>query len=467
MMSNAFHFQLVMPVVSLLAVLAVCGSVRAESEFKKADGYRGIWYYNQKTDSEYVYKYSGGLGTYCAKHIPMAAYAPEANKTFFVYGGTKPDKLSVLEMVSYYDHATGQVPKPTILMDKGTADAHDNPVIAIDDSGYVWVFASAHGTSRPAYIFKSKEPYNVDDFDELHDFNYSYPQPWYIPGQGFLFLHTRYAGGRGLNWMTSADGITWSEPKKLAHIAQGHYQVSWPCGKKVGTAFNYHPVKIGLNFRTNLYYVETDDMGKTWKTAAGEIVETPITDARSPALVHDYEAEGLLQYMKDVNYDAKGNPVILHVTSKGWEPGPQNGPHEWRVAHWTGAQWALHTVTTNDNNYDTGCLHIEPDGTWRIIGPTETGPQPYNPGGEIAVWVSKDEGATWTKLRQITHDSPYNHTYARRPVNAHPDFYAFWADGHGREPSDSRLYFCDKEGKRVMRFPFEMSEDFATPELVE
>ena len=34
----------------------------------------------------------------------------------------------------------------------------------------------------------------------------------------------------------------------------------------------------------------------------------------------------------------------------------------------------------------------------------------------------------------------------RKTVNAHPDFYAFWADGHARQPSDSRLYFCNQRG---------------------
>ena len=52
-------------------VLGVAASAD-ESAFQKDTGYRGIWYYNQKTNDEYVYKYSGGLGTYCAKHIPTA-----------------------------------------------------------------------------------------------------------------------------------------------------------------------------------------------------------------------------------------------------------------------------------------------------------------------------------------------------------------------------------------------------------
>ena len=34
-------------------------------------------------------KYSGGLGTYTAKHVPMAIYVPEVEKIFLVYGGAK------------------------------------------------------------------------------------------------------------------------------------------------------------------------------------------------------------------------------------------------------------------------------------------------------------------------------------------------------------------------------------------
>ena len=32
-----------------------------------------------------------------------------------------------LHMVSYYDHASGTVPRPRILLNKHTDDAHDNP----------------------------------------------------------------------------------------------------------------------------------------------------------------------------------------------------------------------------------------------------------------------------------------------------------------------------------------------------
>jgi len=59
----------------------------------------------------------------------------------------------------------------------------------------------------------------------------------------------------------------------------------------------------------------------------------------------------------------------------------------------------------------------------------------------------------------MTSGSKYNHGYCRRPVDAQPDFYALWADGHARQPSESRLYFCDKEGN-VRVLPAQMQRGF-------
>ncbi|MHC4995067.1 MAG: BNR-4 repeat-containing protein, partial [Planctomycetota bacterium] len=132
-------------------------------------GYRGVWYMNQPLETVYKYKYSGGLGTYCAKHKPFAVYRPEVNKTFFCYGGTTPDNnRRLIHMVSYFDHNTGTVPRPTILLDKKTSDAHDNPVISMDDAGHIWIFSTSHGRGRPSFIHRPRQPYDVAAFDQVH-----------------------------------------------------------------------------------------------------------------------------------------------------------------------------------------------------------------------------------------------------------------------------------------------------------
>ena len=446
---------------------------------RKDNGYRGIWYMNQPSHDKYVYKYSGGLGTYCAKHRPFAVYCPDVNKTFFCYGGTTPESnRKLLHMVSYYDHRTGQVPRPTVLLDKKTSDAHDNPVIAVDDKGVLWIFSTSHGTGRPSCIHRSKKPYDVDQFDFIPATkiqngrpvpmtNFSYLQPWYVSGFGFVCFFTRYnyPVARTSCFMTSPDGVHWSAWQRLAAIHHGHYQISAVHQRQAGAAFNYHPKPKGLNWRTNLYYLETTDFGKSWHAADGAPLILPLTEPVNPALVHDYELEKLNVYLKDITYDRDGRPVILYITSKGYRSGPQNDPRTWTTARWTGQEWDIRPAFTSDNNYDMGSLHLDPDGAWRIVGPTETGPQPYNPGGEIALWISPDRGRSWKKIKQLTQNSPRNHTYARRPVNAHPDFYALWADGHGRQPSESCLYFCDRNGQ-TWQLPRQMNDDFAKPLLL-
>ena len=46
-----------------LALLLLSSIARGEP-VAKADGYHGIWYFNQPTKDEYRYQYSGGFATY-------------------------------------------------------------------------------------------------------------------------------------------------------------------------------------------------------------------------------------------------------------------------------------------------------------------------------------------------------------------------------------------------------------------
>jgi len=286
---------------------------------------------------------------------------------------------------------------------------------------------------------------------------------------------------------TSRDGVHWSEWQRLAAIKNGHYQISATDGNVAGSAFNFHPDtndapphvsfpvnydqdedgnyryrRPGLDYRTNLYYVETRDFGKSWQSVQGETLDMPLTEVVNPAKVRDYHSKGLNVYPKDMIYDQNGHPVIVYMTSGGYVSGPENDPRTWKIARWNGEEWLIHEITTSDNNYDMGSLYIEDDGIWRLIAPTGKGPQEYNTGGEMEMWESRDQGANWKMIKQLTSNSERNHSYARRPENAHPDFYAIWADGHGRQRSKSLIYFSDQEGN-VFQLPEVMDQDMAHP----
>jgi hypothetical protein len=196
-------------------------------------------------------------------------------------------------------------------------------------------------------------------------------------------------------------------------------------------------------------------MGKTWTTVDGRVLKTPLTEIRNEALVRDFEAEKKLVYINDLNFDSKGNPVILAIVSRDFRPGPEGMPREWMIIHWKDNKWDFHKVCESTHNYDMGSLYVEGN-TWRIIGPTDPGPQYWGTGGEIAMWVSRDEGETWDKTRNLTAGSIRNNSYVRRPLNANKDFYSFWADGDADKLSESHLYFSNKKGNKVFELPYIM-----------
>lgn len=426
------------------------------------DGYRGIWFtLGQKT--QYGDKYSGGLGTYTANHIPIAVYSPEADKTFFVYGGTVKGQRHLLIMASFYDHKTGRVPRPVVVHDKEKVnDPHDNASMTIDSAGHLWVFVSGRARNRPGFIYRSSKPYDVSHFERLAEREMTYPQIHHSPDNGFFYLFTKYTRGRELYWQTSPDGRSWSPEQKLAGFG-GHYQVSnlRRPDNLVASTFMWHPGG-NVDKRTNLYYAQSPDFGQTWQTIDGKPLTTPLDSERNPALLVDYQSQGLNVYIHDLNFDRDGRPVILYLTGKGHAPGPDNGRRTWRITRWDGSSWQTHTVTTSDHNYDTGCLHIAGD-TWTVLGPTDDGPQPWSTGGEIALWQSTDSGATWRNLRAVTCNSTYNHSYARRPLHARDPFFSLWADGDPTKLSESRLFFCDSTGEKVYQLPYDMPAASAEP----
>jgi hypothetical protein len=437
---------------------------------EKFNGYRGIWFeLGQK--AEYGDKYSGGLGTYTSNHLPLAIYAKEVNKTFFVYGGTvDSSEKYLLCMIGFFDHNTRKVSQPTIVCDKmGIKDPHDNPVIQIDQKGHIWVFVNGRGRSRPGFKYRSVKPFDIEKFEQITMEELAYPEPWFIPDKGFLNLFTKYIGVRLLYFESSTDGYKWTDDKQLAAIIEpgttkgGHYQISNRNGNTVGTFFNRHP-DGNVDLRTDLYYVQTSDMGKTWTTIDGTVLNVPLVQVENPARIINYRDQGTNVYLCDMGFDKQGYPVCLYVTSRGWKPGPENSPYQWKFTRWNGSTWETSAVGDSDHNYDMGSLFLL-NNKWLIVAPLVNGPQLWAAGGELVFYESIDQGKIWKKAKQITCNSPRNHTYVRRPIDAHDPFLYFWADGNPDKFSISKLYFGDSSGN-IWQLPYTMKGKMADPVII-
>ncbi|MFK7851907.1 MAG: BNR-4 repeat-containing protein [Akkermansiaceae bacterium] len=478
------HFSVIL--LLLLGVTPLCAQ---NSRNTKIDGYRGIWFeLGQK--SEFGDKYSGGLGTYTAKHVPLAIYRPEIDKTFFVYGGApKAGKRQLLIMASEFDHKTGLVPKPTVVLDKSEElgkivdDPHDNPSLSIDSDGYLWIFVSGRATVRQDWTFKSRKPYSTEAFDLVEKpsgIKRSYPQILHLPGSGFMHLFTVYEKGRRkLFFRTSQNGIEWAEEKRLANM-DGHYQTSAVSGNRIATMFNHHEGKV--NERTDIYYLETSDFGKTWTLADGTPIELPVNSTESPSKVFNGVEADKLVYLNDLNFDTSGNPILFYTTAsnrsgKAHEPGPFAEPRRWVTSHWNGQKWntremppSATELSTVSHNYDTGCLLVDGN-TWRVIGPTgaplassDNNPKRFwGQGGEIETWESIDQGIRWKKTKQTTKNSESNHGYVRRVWGGKNPFAVFWSDGNPEEIGPSHLYFGSSDGSKVWKLPYHMTKDVVKP----
>lgn len=484
--------------LSFFIIILVCTSLSAQNypslNNQKINGYKGIWFLVASR------AYSGGLGTYTEYHTPLAIYSPEVQKTFFVFGGTiegRKSNLSVwpptvgseygdylLCMVGCFDHKTQTVSKPTVVHDKGGIhDPHENSTIAMDADGYIWVFVNGRGSipSRPGTIYKSRQPYNVDAFDLIDtQVGLAYAQPKYVKDKGFIVPFTYYYGNYGnrqLQFITSPDGHTWSEKQLLFDILQspesgekrgGHYQTSGQWGEKIGFfcqwLFWSNNILSLHHMNTNLYYLQTVDFGKTWTKADGSPVSLPVTEADDETLVREFLSKNQHCYVKDMTFDEKGNPMLLYLygTGRGAALDAGWGMKTWAVLYWNGKEWENHDITTSDHNWDMGSIWTT-NGKWSVIAPTDPGPQTWHTGGELVLWESTDNGNTWKRTKQVTKNSPRNHTYARKVINGVDPFMYFWADGNADEPSISKLYFGDSKGN-VWQLPYTMTKDTQKPQ---
>ena len=467
-MTNLNPFKKIVFWIIILMVMVGTGQ---SQENKRIEGYRPIWFeLNQKY--EYGDKYSGALGTYTAKHHPLAIYSEAVDKTFFVYGGTiSPESKYLLCMIGEYDHSSGLISKPLVVCDKmGVDDPHDNPSILIDDQGYIWVFVSGRGRVRMGFKYKSKKPFSIDGFEKIITQEMTYPQPKKM-GSTFFNFFTKYTGVRQLYIEKSKNGIQWSDNELLAAIPEqkneksGHYQISAQYQeKKIGTFFNRHPNGI-VDRRTDLYYIESSDLGETWNTADQQPISIPVTEKNSPSRVEDYASLKKNIYLKDMVFDSNGRPICLYIRSNGHKPGPVSQPYEWCITKWNGSKWTTHSITTSDHNYDMGSLLFFNEDLY-LVAPTAIGPQKWGVGGELQVWKSDDLGYHWIKERDLTHKSVMNHSYVRKSENFKAPFIFFWANGDAHQFSKSELFFGNLNGE-IWKLPYSMEKEYELPQKIE
>jgi hypothetical protein len=421
---------------------------------------RGVWYacgHQVNTLPGHDWVYSGPMATYCAWHRPMAIYAPEVHRTFFVYGNA--DNAPT---ISSYDHTSGQFAYPVVLGSNPDGDAHRNPTLFIGGDGHLVVFYGAHG--HETHVLRSDRPYDVSAWthvSDLPDAKTTYPQCWGLqPGE--IFVSYRQAP----SWETSSwrmtvsrdGGHSWDPPRELINLGESAvYGVT--IGATGDTPRRIHFVWSRLGGGTpeeverkhlwarryHIYYACSDDGGATWRRGDGTRYDLPITlDTQEE--IYNCGQRGV--WLKDIQLDAQGRPFVLFIDSE-----VETYRGLWKVGRRVGGRWEFATIADSDHMYDDGAIALLAEDDIRVYAPT-TPVQPSEDGGEIEEWQSTDGGATWTNTRHLTTGSRYSHNNVKLAWNHERgpgDVRMFWSYGDSNTPpetEDVRLHcYGEKWGR--------------------
>jgi hypothetical protein len=415
--------------------------------------FRGVWYGSgrQNTLPGHEFVYAGGKATYSAWHRPMAVYAPEVNKTFFVFGDAHNRPA-----ISLFDHATARFAEPLALGTNPDGNAHRNPTLLIDEDRYLFVFYGYHGGAQPIAVLRSLYPLDMSAWTrmaDLTDGNGSYPNPWQLLSGEIIVPHRQPSG-----WCftkTRDQGVTWGETVELASFdtyesTSTVYGMTLaetgPCPRRIhfvwsrlgGGSEEAIRTKHLWARRYNVYYARSDDGGDTWQRSDGSIYQLPVSE-ESAELVYKSGERGT--WLKDILVTPDGHPLILFLDGDA-----DTYVSTWKIARRTHKGWEFVDLATSDHMYDGGAFCAMGPNDIRLYGPSAPA-QPGCDGGNIEEWQSTDGGKTWAKVRTLTHGADRSHNHVKTVRNhqqSDGQFRVMWSCGDGRSPPGStevHLYY--------------------------
>ncbi len=270
----------------LLIVFSVnCVSAELDMSYRISSA---SWYKlkaNTGTEDEFV-KYSGPMGTYTAKHIPIAVRGNDVD--YFTFSKNHKKVLEIM-----VGDSNGNLVKITEKTD--TIDPHDNAVINYWD-GYIWVVVSGRSTVREAIAYRSKNRDDISEFIEIDRGEWTYPQLWQ-----HVMIYSKYN-----NWRRELHAKNRFCDNKL--VEGGHYAVSYDDGEWVHMAYNWHP-EGKVDDRTGVYYMKSRD-GCNWFDVNDNELTLPLSEFDTSTLLHETNR----LYLKDLTVK-DGEVNILAVES--------------------------------------------------------------------------------------------------------------------------------------------------------
>lgn len=394
----------------ILALIACLTSVRAEHA-RAVDGS------SEGPVPHLTDTLTGGVAWYTHLNEPHAVL--DGRKTYVAFHGAGEHHLDPL--IVSYDHTTGEIEGPVKVAENPLAehnDSHGNPVVLVDNAGYIHVIFGGHGYYPGGQMTHciSQRPRDIRAWRRLDniDTTGTYPQLVKTTDGSIHYFYraeNREAGNHRGHWVlaSSADhGITFEETLPVLdggrrrderHYVDGLYYDAWYAslyGGPDGTLHliaHFHPCAHPFRDphhaqrRFHIYHLQKKPGAQDWTNLAGERLTLPLAveeaDARcrvfrSPALKGDAMQQTVLG-----GFAARGDgtPHILFKTGTGkWAS--QNTKWLLAVGDTESGRWTIRETPVG------GHLTFEPDGAMRVWS--------------TRIHDSHDGGRTWTTAAEFS-----------------------------------------------------------------
>jgi len=367
-----------------------------------------------------AYTLKGIVEAGAIENTPIATTYPTAfhynglhDRTYFVY---LSDTFE--HRILYYDHDSQSWSSSVKVADCVENDLHENPAITIDNGGYIYVFYNAHGNMR---MKKSTNPEDITSWGSAIDptDGYgTYPKCFVDSSNTIYLLHMHHGSDSPnvLAFTKSTDGgNTWANETIVVNLGSDYcyaFKAIIDSSDTIHLAFSIYD--SSESSRRDVFYMQSTDGGDTWQKADGTSISIP---AGEGDVDKAYDSVGFCQGF-DLVIDSNNYPIMAYSDDKVYG-----------IVRWNGSTWESHSLgVSTDDVFNNIRLQVISDTTYRAWLFTDASIS--GRGGELKVYETTDNGANWTKIKDVTTDSPLLHRNITIPEDYNSEIEAIWNYGN-------------------------------------
>jgi hypothetical protein len=352
---------------------------------------------------------------------PTVLFNPNAGAEGTIYIGTCTQ--AGYRYVTALDVATGEYTDTLIDSTYLQADDHNQPAFCLSSTGKLITAYCEHAGPVKVKVAVNNNSLAGGFGSQIlfaAPYQASYTNLFRLSAPNEIYLWTRELDSA--EWYLSKstnDGTSWSAPAVSIQSGQrANYAVFWGNDvDRIWIAMNStQPNDTGnglINRGIYCFYFT----GTNYISPAGTTIGTSVTSAGSlpaDAVLFTQDSSAIKRSVVDVIAGADGHPRMLYYVYPG---GDEEANHELWHARWTGSAWVHHKVVDEGPSWATG-ISVSYPGAAQFdrsnINKLATC-KTVSGKKEVQIYQTSDNGATWSKIVDVTAKSIHHNTRPKYP----------------------------------------------------